>query len=94
MDALPVKEMTGQPFASKASSMRLGKSVPVIHACEHDTHVAMLLGAAKVLAEHKDQVPGTVVFLFQPAEEGAVDLRSPAISTVGIQVTSRTTRSK
>jgi len=74
MDALPVKEMTGLPFASKATSMRLGKSVPVMHACGHDTHVAMLLGAAKVLAEHRGQVPGTVVFIFQPAEEGAADV--------------------
>ena len=74
MDALPVKEMTNLPFASQATSVRLGKSVPVMHACGHDTHTAMLLGAAKVLAEHQDQVRGTVVFLFQPAEEGAADV--------------------
>lgn len=74
MDALPVKEMTNLPFASQATSTRLGKSVPVMHACGHDTHTAMLLGAAKVLAEHRDQVRGTVVFLFQPAEEGAADV--------------------
>lgn len=73
MDALPVKEMTGLPFASKAEGLRLGKPVPVMHACGHDTHTAMLLGAAKVLAEHREQVAGTVVFLFQPAEEGAAD---------------------
>lgn len=74
MDALPVKEMTGLPWASTATGVRLGKTVPVMHACGHDTHTAMLLGAARVLAEHRDQVAGTVVFLFQPAEEGAADL--------------------
>ena len=74
MDALPVKEMTGLPYASKATGVRLGKTVPVMHACGHDTHTAMLLGAAKVLAQHRDQVAGTVVFLFQPAEEGAADV--------------------
>ncbi|MFJ3486817.1 amidohydrolase [Pseudomonas sp. NPDC090202] len=74
MDALPVKEMTGLPFASKATSVRLGKDVPVMHACGHDTHTAMLLGAAKVLAEHRKEIHGTVVFLFQPAEEGAADV--------------------
>lgn len=73
MDALPVEEMTGLPFASKAQGVRLGKTVPVMHACGHDTHTAMLLGAAMVLAEHREQVAGTVVFLFQPAEEGAAD---------------------
>ena len=74
MDALPVKEMTGLPYASNATGVRLGKTVPVMHACGHDTHTAMLLGAAKVLAQHRDQVAGTVVFLFQPAEEGAADV--------------------
>nr|WP_051148080.1 amidohydrolase [Pseudomonas resinovorans] len=74
MDALPVKEMTGLPFASKAQGVRMGKTVPVMHACGHDTHTAMLLGAARVLSEHRDQVAGTVVFLFQPAEEGAADV--------------------
>ena len=74
MDALPVKEMTGLPFASTATGVRRGKTVPVMHACGHDTHTAMLLGAAKVLAEHRNEVAGTVVFLFQPAEEGAADV--------------------
>ncbi|MCF4996836.1 amidohydrolase [Pseudomonas syringae] len=74
MDALPVKEMTDLPFASQATGVRLGKNVPVMHACGHDTHTAMLLGAAKVLADHRDQIRGTVVFLFQPAEEGAADV--------------------
>ncbi|VVN43709.1 amidohydrolase [Pseudomonas fluorescens] len=74
MDALPVKEMTDLPFASTATGLRRGKTVPVMHACGHDTHTAMLLGAAKVLAQHRDEVAGTVVFLFQPAEEGAADV--------------------
>lgn len=74
MDALPIKEMTGLPFASQATGIRLGKTVPVMHACGHDTHTAMLLGAAKVLAKHREHVAGTVVFVFQPAEEGAADV--------------------
>ena len=71
MDALPVKERVDIPFASKVESTFLGKEVGVMHACGHDTHVAMLMGAASVLTEMKDQLAGTVMFLFQPAEEGA-----------------------
>ncbi|SEJ58725.1 amidohydrolase [Pseudomonas linyingensis] len=74
MDALPVEEQTGLPFASKARGTHLGKEVPVMHACGHDAHTAMLLGTAKVLAANKDRIAGTVVFLFQPAEEGAADI--------------------
>ncbi|PXA86611.1 amidohydrolase [Caulobacter sp. D4A] len=70
MDALPVLEKTGLPFASKATATWEGKTVPVMHACGHDTHVAMLLGAATVLAGMKADIAGTVVFIFQPAEEG------------------------
>lgn len=70
MDALPVPEKTGLPFASKATATWEGKTVPVMHACGHDTHVAMLLGAATVLAGMKNDIAGTVVFVFQPAEEG------------------------
>ena len=70
MDALPVVEQTGLPFASTARSTYNGQDVGVMHACGHDTHVAMLLGAAEVLAGMREQLPGTVVFLFQPAEEG------------------------
>jgi amidohydrolase len=70
MDALPVKEPAGLPFASKAKQKYLGKEVDVMHACGHDCHTAMLLGVAEVLAGIKDQLPGTVVFIFQPAEEG------------------------
>ena len=71
MDALPVLENTGLPFASKAKANYLGKEVPVMHACGHDAHTAMLMGAAEVLAGMKAQLPGTVKFIFQPAEEGA-----------------------
>ena len=82
MDALPVKEMNDLPYASKATGIRLGKTVPVMHACGHDTHTAMLLGAARVLAEHRDQVAGTVVFLVQPAEEGAADVDDSQTDTL------------
>jgi len=70
MDALPVAEKTGLPFASQATATWEGRTVPVMHACGHDTHVAMLLGAATVLAGMKKDIKGTVVFIFQPAEEG------------------------
>ena len=70
MDALPVEEKTGLPFASKVKATWEGRTVPVMHACGHDTHVAMLLGTATVLAGMKQDIKGTVVFLFQPAEEG------------------------
>lgn len=70
MDALPVEEKTGLPFASKVKATWEGRTAPVMHACGHDTHVAMLLGAATVLAGMKQDIKGTVVFLFQPAEEG------------------------
>lgn len=70
MDALPVLEQTGSPFASTARGMYNGQDVPVMHACGHDTHVAMLMGAAEVLARHRDRISGTIKFFFQPAEEG------------------------
>ncbi|MEQ7153745.1 amidohydrolase [Brevundimonas aurifodinae] len=70
MDALPVLEATGLPFASTATGTYLGQTVPVAHACGHDAHVAMLLGAAEILSEMKERFSGTIVFLFQPAEEG------------------------
>jgi len=70
MDALPVLEATGLPFASTATGTYQGATVPVAHACGHDAHVAMLLGAAEVLSGLKDRFSGTIVFLFQPAEEG------------------------
>lgn len=72
MDGLPLTEATGLPFASTAKSTYLGQPVGVMHACGHDTHVAMLLGAAEVLSKLKAELPGTVKFIFQPAEEGSV----------------------
>ncbi|MGC4234324.1 MAG: amidohydrolase [Niabella sp.] len=71
MDALPVLERNDLPYKSTAKGEYLGKEVPVMHACGHDTHVAMLMGAAEVLAAMKKELPGTVKFIFQPAEEGA-----------------------
>lgn len=70
MDALPVTERVNIPFASKEKSEYNGAQVGVMHACGHDSHVAMLMGTATVLAGMKDQIKGTVVFIFQPAEEG------------------------
>jgi amidohydrolase len=70
MDGLPVLERTGLPFASKARGEYLGQDVPVMHACGHDTHVSMLMGAAEVLATNRELLQGTVKFIFQPAEEG------------------------
>ncbi|MFT5670770.1 MAG: amidohydrolase [Kangiellaceae bacterium] len=71
MDALPVIEQTDVPFKSTTMSEYRGKEVGVMHACGHDLHMAMLMGAAEKLASIKEQVAGTVVFIFQPAEEGA-----------------------
>ncbi|WP_354674393.1 amidohydrolase [Cupriavidus alkaliphilus] len=73
MDALPVKERVDVPFASKAKGQYLGKEVDVMHACGHDTHVAILMATAEVLAGMKDQLPGSVKFIFQPAEESPAD---------------------
>ncbi|HEX9927792.1 MAG TPA: amidohydrolase, partial [Pyrinomonadaceae bacterium] len=70
MDGLPVTERVNLPFASKEKAEYNGAQVGVMHACGHDTHVAMLLGAAEVLAKMKSKLRGTVVFIFQPAEEG------------------------
>ena len=70
MDALPVKERVDIPFASEVMSEYMGEEVPVMHACGHDTHIAMLMGVAEMLSEVRDQIPGTVKFIFQPAEEG------------------------
>ncbi len=70
LDGLPVTERNSLPFASKERAIFNGQNVGVMHACGHDTHVAMLMGAAEVLAGMKDKIKGTVVFIFQPAEEG------------------------
>ena len=71
MDALPVTEEVDLPFASKVRTTYNGQEVGVMHACGHDAHTAMLMGVAEVLAGMKRDLPGTVKFIFQPAEEGA-----------------------
>ena len=78
MDALPVAETTGLPFASRARAIFRGQETPVMHACGHDGHTAILMGVAQVLAGMKEQIPGTVKFIFQPAEEGVPDDSSGA----------------
>ncbi len=70
MDALPVKERVDLPFKSQVTADYLGQTVPVMHACGHDSHVAILMATAEVLASMKKDIPGTVKFIFQPAEEG------------------------
>ena len=70
MDALPVTEEVRLPFASEARATWNGQEVGVMHACGHDNHVAILMGVAEVLAGMRSQLPGTVMFVFQPAEEG------------------------
>ncbi len=70
MDALPVTEEVNLPFASKVRATYNGQEVGVMHACGHDAHTAMLMGTAEVLVGLRDRLPGTVTFLFQPAEEG------------------------
>jgi amidohydrolase len=104
MDALPVTEQVDVPFKSTVRTTYNGQEVGVMHACGHDAHVAILLGVAEVLAGVKDQIPGTVKFLFQPAEEGAPEgeeggaalmvkegaLENPHVDAVfGLHVTSR-----
>ena len=71
MDALPVEERTAVPFASKVKATYNGQETFVMHACGHDAHVAILMGAAEILAGMKKELNGTVKFIFQPAEEGA-----------------------
>jgi amidohydrolase len=73
MDALPVEEKNALPFRSRATGTYEGRTVPVMHACGHDTHVAMLMATAELLAGMKGELPGTVKFIFQPAEEGPSD---------------------
>src|SRR5207253_2126617 len=104
MDALPVTEEVDIPFKSTARTTYNGQEVGVMHACGHDAHVAILLGVAEVLSSIRGQLPGTVVFLFQPAEEGAPQgeeggaalmvkegaLDNPKVEAVfGLHVTSR-----
>jgi amidohydrolase len=71
IDALPVYERVAIPFASKVTTEFNGQKVNVMHACGHDSHTAMLMATAKMLSTMQKEVPGTIVFLFQPAEEGA-----------------------
>jgi amidohydrolase len=78
MDALPVTEEVDLPFASKASATWEGKTVGVMHACGHDTHVAMLLDAAQALVSVRKDLPGKVVLMFQPAEESVPTAELPA----------------
>src|SRR5687767_7966260 len=70
MDALPVTEEVDLPFKSTAKTQYNGQEVGVMHACGHDNHVAILMGVAEMLAGMKAELPGTVKFIFQPAEEG------------------------
>lgn len=71
IDALPVEERNALPFASKAKAEYMGQQVSVMHACGHDTHTAILMGVAEIFVKMKSDLRGTIVFLFQPAEEGA-----------------------
>ena len=104
MDALPVVEQVDLPFKSTVRTTYNGQDVGVMHACGHDAHVAILLGVAEVLSGIRYELPGTVVFLFQPAEEGAPEgeeggaklmvkegaLDNPKVDAVfGLHVTSR-----
>lgn len=73
MDALPVTESSGLPFESKQTAEYRGEKVGVMHACGHDAHTAVLMGVAEAMARHRNELPGEVLFIFQPAEEGAPD---------------------
>lgn len=81
MDGLPVTEEADVPFASKVRATYNGQDVGVMHACGHDAHVAILMGVAEVLAGMRRDIPGTVTFIFQPAEEG-----QPAGETGGAEL--------
>ncbi|PCJ94885.1 MAG: N-acyl-L-amino acid amidohydrolase [Flavobacteriaceae bacterium] len=70
IDALPVTERNDLPFKSNVTSAFLGTEVGVMHACGHDTHIAILMGVAEILSNNKDKIRGTIKFIFQPAEEG------------------------
>ena len=73
MDALPVTERSGLPFESKATAQFRGETVGVMHACGHDAHTGILMGVAEALASMKAELPGEILFVFQPAEEGPPD---------------------
>lgn len=72
IDALPIRtERNSLPFLSKAKALFSGQETGVMHACGHDSHMAMLLATAEILSKNKNELKGTVKFIFQPAEEGA-----------------------
>ena len=85
MDGLPVTEETKLPFASRARGEFNGRDVGVMHACGHDTHMAMLLAVAKILSDMRAELPGSVKFIFQPAEEGAPRGEEPAGAQAMVQ---------
>ena len=74
MDALPVTERVDLPFKSTVTATYNGQQTGVMHACGHDSHTAILMGVAEVLAAHKNQLEGSVKFIFQPAEEGVAEV--------------------
>src|SRR6188768_2800135 len=78
MDALPVVERNSLPFASKEKANFNGQETGVMHACGHDAHMSILLAVAEILTKNKEELRGTVKFIFQPAEEGASPAESPA----------------
>ncbi len=78
MDALPVTEATDLPFKSTVRTTYDGQDVGVMHACGHDEHTAILLGVAQILSGMRERLPGTVLFVFQPAEEGVPEGRTAA----------------
>ncbi len=90
MDALPVKEALDLPFASKATGTYAGApnggQIPLMHACGHDAHTAILLAVAEILAGMRDELPGTIKFLFQPAEEGPSDFLPNGRNTWGAKM--------
>jgi len=86
MDALPVKETSPLPFASREKGSYLGKEVDVMHACGHDAHMAMLMATAELLSGMKDKLHGTVVFYFQPAEEGPSDFQPDGKNSWGAKL--------
>lgn len=77
MDGLPVTERVDVPFKSKVTAEYNGQKTGVMHACGHDSHVAILMGVAEVLSGIRKDLPGTVKFIFQPAEEGILDISKP-----------------
>lgn len=83
MDALPVAEATGLPFASKVKAINMGKETAVMHACGHDGHTAILMGVAELLSGMQPELAGTVKFIFQPAEEGFSEMPTDAKASWG-----------